>query len=100
MFQHITDKLYRHNSDNTNFCARAGEWRVLRKSRLQQDSKILQKTWSEHEASKQFNHRGKISNHWNKNDTKLKVYPFDKGSEFDIMKEQEDILKSNIIHYD
>lgn len=35
-----------------------------------------------------------------KNDTKLKVYPCDKGSEFDIMKEQEDILKSNIIHYD
>ena len=35
-----------------------------------------------------------------KNDAKLKVYPFDKGSEFDIMKEQEDIGKSNIIHYD
>ena len=73
----------------------------------QKDCGNCQQERRKQEASKQFNHCAKKRSQGNKNDTNLKVYLFDKGSEFFIMKKEdaikrieEKIEKSIMIDYD
>ena len=77
-----------------NVCARTGEWRVLWKSR-KIVARCYQDTIKRHkkEALKQFKHWAKKSTLRDKNDENLKLHPFDKGSEFVIMKEEEAIKR-------